>query len=546
MTRVAFAAALLCAAALTLHAQPPPPPPPRDTPIALTGTGTIRGRVVAADTGDPLRKVRVSLSGPGSVPPVFTGNDGRFVFTNLPPDHYVVSARKAGYVATTFGAQRPDMPPIRIDLEERSIVDAPDLRMAKSGAVSGRIIDEFGDPIESATIQAQRVIRVEGLVRTSTIASTVTDDLGEYRLGALPAGTFVVSATLPRKEGIRVELAANGVPATVITGGLPTRTYYPGVTSLTQAQIIVVRSGEERTSTDFTAAFGHLARVSVSFFDPKGDPAQSTAFLLNESAGGAVGVGLPMIGDKVTTLLEAGDWSLFARGSSGVGTARFSVGSDDIAVTVTVSKGARVTGRVVGDGRPLPRFPGLDIQPFPAGGLASGPGGCGAGARSSADGTFELTDLVGPCELRVRSGAPRGWAVKAILYQGRNILGRRIDFKAGDLLSGVQIVLTDRPSELSGAVVDPEGKRLSDYSVLAIPSDPADFSAARVRWARPNQNGRFAIEGLVAGEYVVVAVDDVDETQWLNADYLGRFRPRATRVTIGDSEKKTVELEVVR
>ena len=67
-----------------------------------------------------------------------------------------------------------------------------------------------------------------------------------------------------------------------------------------------------------------------------------------------------------------------------------------------------------------------------------------------------------------------------------------------------------------------------------------------MRWARPNQNGRFAIEGLVAGEYLVVAVDDVDETQWLNADYLDRFRQRATRVTIGDSEKKTVELEVAR
>ena len=113
---------------------------------------------------------------------------------------------------------------------------------------------------------------------------------------------------------------------------------------------------------------------------------------------------------------------------------------------------------------------------------------------------------------------------------------------AAALIAGI----ADRPSELAGSVVDSERKPLTDYSVLAFPSDPAESVAARVRWVRPNQNGRFAIEGLAAGEYLVVAGDDIDETQWLNADYLGRFRMRATRITIGDGEKRTLELEVVR
>ena len=47
-------------------------------------------------------------------------------------------------------------------------------------------------------------------------------------------------------------------------------------------------------------------------------------------------------------------------------------------------------------------------------------------------------------------------------------------------------------------------------------------------------------------DYLVIAVDEVDETQWLNADYLDGFRPRATRVVLGDGEKRALELEVVR
>src|SRR5262245_31722001 len=52
---------------------PPPPPPPvvqqgplrdpgRRPPPEAKGTGIIRGRVVAADTGTPLRRAMVSLS----------------------------------------------------------------------------------------------------------------------------------------------------------------------------------------------------------------------------------------------------------------------------------------------------------------------------------------------------------------------------------------------------------------------------------------------------------------------------------------------------
>src|SRR5207244_6562732 len=69
------------------------------------------------------------------------------------------------------------------------------------------------------------------------------------------------------------------------------------------------------------------------------------------------------------------------------------------------------------------------------------------------DGTFTIQDVVGRSELRV-SNLPRGWVVKAIVREGRNLLNVPVDFKNGDELSGVEILLTDKLGELSGTVID--------------------------------------------------------------------------------------------
>ena len=74
------------------------------------------------------------------------------------------------------------------------MVDGIEVRMPKGAAISGHIVDQFGDPVEAASVSARRTVRVAGRMDTVTQATTLTDDLGEYRLGGLPPGSFVVSA----------------------------------------------------------------------------------------------------------------------------------------------------------------------------------------------------------------------------------------------------------------------------------------------------------------------------------------------------------------
>src|SRR3979490_1597945 len=94
---------------------PPPPPPPRDDSPATPRTGTIRGRVLAADTGDPVRNARVALNDDERVAPVLTAGHGRFALTAIAAGQHVVSAAKTGYATTIFGARGTGRP-VRVEV----------------------------------------------------------------------------------------------------------------------------------------------------------------------------------------------------------------------------------------------------------------------------------------------------------------------------------------------------------------------------------------------------------------------------------------------
>jgi len=165
-------------------------------------SGTIRGRVIAADGGEPLRNARVTISGPSSVPRIFTDGDGRFRFSNLTFGRYALVVRKAGYVQTRFGSRRPAEPPMWIEITAESPAFSAEVCLPRS-AISGRILDDLGNPIELAQVSAERVVRTDGRVGAMTMATTTTDDLGEYRLGGLPQGRFVVSARRSANNEVR-------------------------------------------------------------------------------------------------------------------------------------------------------------------------------------------------------------------------------------------------------------------------------------------------------------------------------------------------------
>ncbi len=136
----------------------------------------IVGRVIGAENGEPIRNSVVTVSSQSAARVVLT-TDGTGTFRFSPAGgRYQILARKTGYVPAGGDAMAGH--PIEV-------------RLTKAGAIVGRVTDEAGEPVVGLPVAALAQPMPVG--PPVTVMTTTTDDRGEYRLGGLAAGPFVVS-----------------------------------------------------------------------------------------------------------------------------------------------------------------------------------------------------------------------------------------------------------------------------------------------------------------------------------------------------------------
>src|SRR6478672_122815 len=191
---------------------------PGDAPMQLlmpgrqakTGTGRLRGRVLAADTGNAIRRaqVRISSSDIGTKT-AMTDAQGRYEFKDLPAGRFTVSVVKAGYVTMQYGQSRPFEPGRPIDLAEAQAMEKADVALPRGSAVQGHILDEFGEPVAEANVTAMRMQYSNGRRRLVPAGrASTTNDQGYFRLYGLPPGEYYVSATLRTMDSMVMDLIA--------------------------------------------------------------------------------------------------------------------------------------------------------------------------------------------------------------------------------------------------------------------------------------------------------------------------------------------------
>ena len=67
---------------------------------------SILGRVVDAASGQPIAGTIVKLEPAGKQTPILTGSDGQFLFRQLSPGLYRITASKPGYLNSAYGQMR--------------------------------------------------------------------------------------------------------------------------------------------------------------------------------------------------------------------------------------------------------------------------------------------------------------------------------------------------------------------------------------------------------------------------------------------------------
>lgn len=555
--------------------------------VFKTGTARIRGRVLSSDNGAPVRRAQVRVSGQEvASKTAMTDSEGRYEFRDLPAGRFTLAATKSGYVTVQYGQTRPFESGKPIELADAQVLDKADISMPRGSVISGRVLDEFGDPVADADLSALRSSWNNGRRRLQPSGRIAqTNDLGQFRLYGLPPGDYYVSATLRGGDAMIMDLAlATGAAGPGPSGSTPRSgyapTYFPGTTVPSDAQKIALTVGQEAQGTEFALAAVRLAKVGGVVINSEGKPVEGTmvnavprnpdgnvVFPMGQNSArtdkngnftlNSVVPGEYTLQTRSMTIMTSGsgDTMMFAvrvGGPEGGGDAEFgslplNVTGEDVGnVVVMTIKGTTATGRVTFEGGSKPNnTASLRIASLPADVQGPAPGR-GTSEAIKPDGSFDIKGLAGQLLLRP-VGLPTGWTMKAVRLNGADVTDNGIEFKPGEAINGLEVVLTSAISRVTGTVSTSSGAPVKDYTVVFFSDDPQRWTAPQNRYVvgtRPDQEGRFQIRDLPPGSYYAIAVDYIPQGEWGDPELLDRLKGKATHVNIDEGESKTVELKI--
>jgi hypothetical protein len=496
-----------------------------------------------------------------------TDAQGRFAYLQLEARRYTLSAEAERFVTLEFGQKRPGETGTQIQLRDAEDFTA-DFKLPRASALDGIVLDEFGDPAPTVTVQVARRQYVAGRQRLMPVGSrvppAVTDDQGHYRISGLPPGDYYVSGL----SGVYTEMNEVG-------GFAPT--YYPGTTDSGAAVAVPINLGADSAAT-FAVIPAKTFTVSGTVADADGKPVSGRAslwlttpdnlkradfnlargttaldgrFVLRNVPQGSYtmqGFG-PATQDRGGIWRDSGPGVSLAPmnlGAMSFGWLPLTVGDTDLDnVTLTVTNGTSLRGRVVLEDTslPPPKSEQVRVTAIPVEFDSAPVGGGPPPSETRADLTFAVAKLSGMRRIFVSVASP-DLTLKKITLNGFDITDTPQDFRTKDV-EGVEVVLSSKVSRITGGVSDDKGP-VTDYALVFFPSDPTKWidRSRFVMMARPTQQGRFDVRGLPPEDYLVVALPNVVGPEWQDPDFLQQLRPQATSFGLTEGEARTLELKL--
>jgi hypothetical protein len=539
---------------------PQAPPPssvqqPRDPGVRKppVGTGTITGRVTDAETGVPLRRALVNLSG-NTRRATFTDLEGRYQFSNLPRGSYTIHVNpgphRGGYQSRLFGiapiALGVAILPKPLELGDDQKLENIDVALPRAGVIAGRVTDSFGEP--AARVQVSAFLLPPG-AEPRQVGGTATDDLGQYRLFGLAPGDYVVMAAVAM-GGMRTEIEGEPI------GFAPT--YAPGTPVRSDAMRIRVGSGMEMAA-DIRLTETRVYSISGTAMNSKGEPSRGLTVMLIRSEGSGeatFGTSTSPGGTFSIRSVPPGQYELVARSVptnvSGDGprmpyvSLPVDVSTGDVDGVVLVTQPSPViAGEIVFEEKP-PQFHQAIISAQTTGRVPLvGP------PRVQVKNTqFTMSNVFAPVTLHASFPAGPTWGLKAILLRGEDITDVPTVFTAND--SGhIRVVFTPHAAVLEGSVAGEDGKPTELAAVVVFGQDPSTWTArsSYYRNVRGLKDGKFTAAGLRQGSYFVAAVPlelSMSFQSQPSPELLESLSKVATPITLTAGETRSLDLVVVR
>jgi carboxypeptidase family protein len=562
------------------------------------GSASVTGTVVAYASGEPIADATVTLYAPRrsadgiSTRTTQTDSQGAFSFSNLESGRYHIAASKPGFLAVSAGEPRHGAGGRTFALRAGERHDVT-LRLPRLGAITGRIVDERGNPVVGASVQAWSSDMTAGYRRVRSQALSRTDDRGLYRLHSLRPDRYVICAapslapppldeaqrlqreidfvrreaeltTGPRSQDARERLA-------LLESRLPPRVDpVRGFTPVCHADATGARStidlgpDEERAGFDFRFDRTTLARIEgrVAGLTLDATGTASVRLLNEDQERGDVPEMVRVFRDGRFffrdvppgryALLVTADPASGARSPLRILAASPVVvtGADLQGVVLEMPRAASVEGQVVFRGRAEPAAGtagAIEIRLSPVAHTALtrlvGP----YTARPDATGRFVLADVwPGAYRISARITGPATWFTEAVTLGGRDMPLDGLDVPAGQSVKDVLVTLTDRRASLAGTVLDETGEPAPEFLLLLYPTESRDgtVDAQRIHVTRATPDGDYTITGVRAGSYRIVTLRDVEFGAWFDPGFLRGLEPKAIPVSIAGDGQTILNLRV--
>jgi Carboxypeptidase regulatory-like domain len=517
------------------------------------GVFRIAGHVVNAKTGYPLARARVSITdtrNPQRTLSLLASEDGKFEFNGVTAGKFALEGAKRGFIRAAYDQHDQFSTAIvtgaGLDTENLT------LRLDPVAVLTGKVLDESGDPVRNATVTIYREDHFSGVSRIRRFRAGQTDDRGSYEISALDAGTYFLAARAkpwyevhPRKSQ---PPGLENVPSSVDSSldvAYPT-TYYADTTDSDEATPIPIRGGD-RLDVDI-----HLNPVPA-------------LHLLLQVANDRNNFNMPVLHEStfdgseepVSVGMEGISPGLFEMTGVPAGryTARFSykgqvgpptpvdLASDGqqltpptgdalstLKVTVRVRRELRLPSQLVVTIRDRKRK-------------------VVAGGEVDAEGQVDL-GVIEPGSYDISAfsynnsafSSDKAYSVTRISTQGSDISGHTLTVSAGSPMV-VSLTLVAGMVNVEG-IAKRAGKAAPGVMIALVPKDP-EHNRELFRRDQSDLDGSFNLRSVIPGTYTVVAIENGWDLDWAQPAVIAHYAEHGEAITIDQQSEGSVHLPAV-
>ncbi len=518
---------------------------------------SIEGRVLRAGSGEPIRKVQLTLfrdlNRASNSNFAVTDDSGRFSFTGLDPGRYQLSADRNGYVRQQYGQRGQARMGAPLVLERGQNLRDIVFRLVPAAILTGRVVDDEGEPVSHVRVDLFRYGYVQGRRQRMPAGGASTNDLGEYRIFGLAPGRYFLSATWASTGFMG---SGSGLVA-VTTGPNPTEltyapTYFPGTSDATQASPIQIAPGAELRGIDLRLLRIPTIRIRGKVLNAvTGRPGRGTMVGLltrNDPYTGRNFSAVEADGSFEIRGVIPGSYELNANWSEGE--QRYSASQPlEVAnapiegLQLVIAPGVEISGRLQVEGQA-----DLSTAEFrvslqaPENRMMFG----GGMSLVKNDGSFSMRN-VNPGRYRVSfygGGGVEDLYLKSARMGDADVLDTDLDLRPGQAAAQLELVASSKSARVEGSVTDDQSKPLSGVQVVLVPDSSRRSITRLFKNIATDQQGRFTLRGIAPGEYKLFAFDDLEFGAQYDPDFLKQHEEKGKTLSLRESSQESVTMKL--